>query len=351
MVAVDVAMTGRTSLSRNPSASYDLVGFIFTNRCNFTCLHCCNESDSHKTAAMNVDEICQAIDDAAQCKNIREIGLSGGEPFLFQTVLSSVLRHAQKRGFPSQVTTNAFWARSEAKANALLSKLRMDGLQGLNISTSQYHLQFIRPERLRFAAGAAVNLGLVTRINYVTTRSFQLDDSRHIFGPLADHLEFKAMPCIPTGRAAEQVDPNDLQLHSGVPIGSCERFFKSLAIDFNADAYPCCSPGGFTPPLRLGNVRETSIGGILDTLDDNLLIQILSALGPAYFAPFIEDKLGSKSIAGPFVDQCHFCHSMMTNQSMVEVIRATVAQLESDLSKLTWDLTTLLRHTAMDPAI
>ncbi len=334
-----------------PSSGYDLVGFIFTNTCNFRCRHCCNESDARKVASLDVDEILRCVDQTAGCAGIREIGISGGEPFLFRATLSTVIRYAAERGLPAQVTTNAFWARSEQRAHDILASLREDGLRGLNISTSRFHLDFIRTERLVFAAQAAVDLGLVTRVNYVTTRSFHLEDSKRLFGQLADALEFMPMPCIPAGRAAEQVAPDEFEPRPGLPLGSCERFFRNLAIDYTGGAYPCCSPGGFTEPLRVGNIREQSVDEILDGMDQNLLIQILRSLGPTYFAPFIRDRLGETALDGPFVDQCHFCHTIMSDTRMEAVVRDAVAQLETDLSRLQWDLSALLDHAGHEPGV
>jgi MoaA/NifB/PqqE/SkfB family radical SAM enzyme len=346
---VEAMQVDERALTHKPSGSYDLVGFIFTNRCNFACRHCCNESDSHKVAALDLAEIVRGIDEASQCPGVHEIGISGGEPFLFQATLSAVIRHAASRGMPTQVTTNAFWARTPAKAQELLSGLYRDGLRALNISTSRYHLEFIKPERLQFAARAAVEVGLRTRVNYVTSRTFHLEDSSALFGPLADQLEFLPMPCIPTGRAADQVVVDDLEMRASLPLGSCERFFKSLAIDYDGNAFPCCSPGGFTDPLKLGNIREQSVGSILAGLDQNLLIQILRSLGPTYFAPFIVDRLGESALDQHFVDQCHFCHTVMSDPMTAEVVREVVQQLEHDLQLLQWDLTALLEHAATVP--
>lgn len=337
---------GRPANRLAASAGYDLVGFIFTNRCNFACRHCCNESGTHKVAALDAEEMFRCIDEVTRCPGIREIGISGGEPFLYTRTLSRIARHASERGFPTQVTSNCFWARSPQKATEILTGLHADGLRGLNISTSQYHLEFVRPERLAFAAQASVDLGMVTRVNYVTTRTFHLEDSRDLFGSLADELEFKAMPCIPAGRAADRVPVEDFELRPGLPLGSCARFFKSLAVDFDGDAYPCCSPGGFTEPLKLGNVRDQSVDAILSGVDRNLLVQVLRALGPTYFAPFIVDRLGEEALDTPFADQCHFCHTIMSDDAMRGVVGDALAQLEADLSELHWDFAGLIEHAS-----
>jgi hypothetical protein len=127
---------------------------------------------------------------------------------------------------------------------------------------------------------------------------------------------------------------------SGIPIGTCAQHFTKLAVATNGDAFPCCSPGGFTPPLKVGNVFEQTVGEVLESIDDNLLVQVLSAFGPAFFVPFVTERLGAAP-AGPFVDQCHLCHTMMSDASMRAAISDALDQLRRDLARLEWDVTTL----------
>ncbi|MEA2471519.1 MAG: hypothetical protein QOE38_2518 [Thermoleophilaceae bacterium] len=330
----------RSAEPETPSSRYDVLGFLFTNRCNFKCRHCCAESHSRSAELMEIGDILERIDEAASYPHFMEIGISGGEPFLYRKHLAAICRHAAERGLSVAVTTNAFWALSPEAATERLRGLRDDGLRCLNISTSQFHLEFIHPDRLRYAARAGVSLGLIVRVNCVFTNSFGVDDARALFGDVADAVEFIHIPCVPSGRAAEAVAAGDFPVHSGIPYGTCAKHFTKLAISTSGDVFPCCSPGGFTEPLKVGNVWEQTIGEVLESLDDNLLVQVLSAFGPAFFVPFVSERLGAPP-AGPFVDQCHLCHTMMSDTTMRAVIAEALDQLRRDLASLEWDVTTL----------
>ena len=63
----------------------EVLGFIFTEKCNFRCRHCCNESHPQALLVMDVAEIAQYIQEAAGTGRLKEIGISGGEPFLYPT--------------------------------------------------------------------------------------------------------------------------------------------------------------------------------------------------------------------------------------------------------------------------
>ena len=69
-----------------------------------------------------------------------------------------------------------------------------------------------------------------------------------------------------------------------------------------------------------------------------------SEFATRYFAPFVAERLGAAAVAGPFVDQCHFCHTIMSEPAPAEVVRTAVKQLRRDLSALRWDLAGLLDH-------
>jgi pyruvate-formate lyase-activating enzyme len=321
--------------------NYDVVGFIFTEKCNFTCKHCCVESHPRANTVMSIEEICRCIDDATRQEGILEIGISGGEPFLFRQHLSQIISYAAERNFSVSVTSNAFWATSEARAHALLGELNTRGLKCLNISISPFHLEFIDPERIRNAAKASLRLGMKTRVNCVYTRSFRVEDARRLLGELADHVEIVAIPCLPAGRASQQVPTDEFPLMSGPPNGSCRQHFTKLAVTAEGEVFPCCSPGGFTEPLRVGNIRTQQLDDIVAGMENNLLIQVLDTVGPSFFVPFIRRALGEGFLDGPFVDQCHLCNTMMSNAAMREVVRAALAQFEGELLDLKLDIAVL----------
>ncbi len=314
--------------------SYQVLGFLVTDRCNFTCSHCCNDSHPRNSSLMDIEDIYRCIDQAKESKSFREIGISGGEPFLFLKELMRIIRYAADQGFSVSVTSNGYWATSEEKAHTLLKDLYNCGLRSLNISVSSFHLKHTTPLKLRYAVNAAINLGIVTRVNCVCTETFGIDDARELFEGVGHSVEFVKIPLIPIGRAATSVSPDELSLRFNVPIGSCAQHFTKLAIAVNGDVFPCCSPGGFTEPLRVGNIKAEAIDDIINHMNDNLLTQILSTVGPAFFVPFIKRKYGENALGQHFVDQCHLCHTIMSDKTMHDIIYEALAELRAELSEM-----------------
>ncbi len=148
----------------------EVLGFIFTEKCNFRCRHCCNESEPSRSETMDEVEVGRHVREAATLGRFREIGISGGEPFLFPHQLAAVVRSARDSGLSASVTTNGFWARDDERATATLSPLVDAGLTAVSVSISRFHLEFGSPDRVYTACLAALRLGLTTRVNVVRTR-------------------------------------------------------------------------------------------------------------------------------------------------------------------------------------
>src|SRR5262249_38248279 len=126
----------------------EVLGILLTSRCNINCRHCCNDSGTAHTGAVSFESIAHLIDSASEIASIPEIGISGGEPFLFPDLLHRVVAYAGARGYSSSITTNGFWGRSTAMPRHL-ELLRDEGLRSICISSSIFHREFLPAERLQ----------------------------------------------------------------------------------------------------------------------------------------------------------------------------------------------------------
>jgi hypothetical protein len=311
----------------------NVLGLLLTARCNITCRHCCTCSGPEADRTVTLEFITGLIDAAARIGSIREVGLSGGEPFLFLDLVRATLRHARGHGLGASVTSNGFWGRS-ARAGRMLDDLRGDGLTALCISTSQFHQEFIGLSTVVAAAAASRRAGLVTTVNVVASAGLQPNTVRDALGDLAGEVGIVVMPCLPTGRAAAEVDADEWPGQTMQPLGNCRHHFQKLAVDLAGDVWPCCSPGGFTPALRLGNAHGTPIDRIAAQAAENPLLAVLDAVGPAFFLPFLRAAGLADTLPDRFADQCHLCHAMLSDRRAAAVVAAACRQLTGEVSQL-----------------
>lgn len=312
------------------SPGSNVLGVLLTSKCNISCRHCCNDSHPLQSGAVGFEDVAELIESARDIPSIREIGLSGGEPFLFIPLLRRVIQFAASLGFTSSVTTNGYWARS-SEALRLLQDLQANGLRAINLSTSVFHQEFIQLKTVVSAASTALLAGLKVTINLVSTSTFSRDTILAELGELVDTVQVVTMPCLPAGRGVTGVRNDEFVPEFEIPHGNCRDHFKKMAVDISGNVYPCCSLGGFTAPLMMGNVRNASLGSIVDASANSKLLAILESVGPSFFLPFLRAAAVAPSLSERFSDQCHLCHEMLSASKCQETIRAASEQLFSEL--------------------
>lgn len=310
-----------------------VLGILLTSHCNISCRHCCNSSGPTAHRSVDTATVAGLIDDAARIGTITEIGLSGGEPFMFPRLLGDILRHARDCGLAASVTTNGFWGRSR-RAGALLAGLKADGLTAVCISTSRFHQEFIGIDTVVRAAGAALDAGLTVTVNVVSSAALHPDAVRAALGDRADRVGVVVMPCLPAGRAASMLDAAEFPETSSRPLGSCHRHFDKLAVDLDGDVWPCCSPGGFTAPLRMGNIADAPVDRIVARSGANTLLAVLDTVGPAFFLPFLRRAEGLDDLPTQFSDPCHLCHAMLSSPRAAAVVQEACDRLTDDIRRL-----------------
>ena len=315
----------------NPSPS--VFGILLTSKCNVSCRHCCNNSGPGSDRVLGLDYVKGLIDEAAKISSVREIGLSGGEPFLHLNLVREAIRHARGHGLTASVTTNGFWGKS-ARARKMLLDLQTDGLISLCISTSQFHQEFIGIETVVAAASVSLSTGLQTTINVVSSPDLHPDTIVAALGDLADKVGIVVMPCLPAGRATVAVEMQEFAALSPHPVGNCRHHFQKLAVDLDGDVWPCCSPGGFTAPLRMGNAKEKPVNEIVAGAVRNSLLAILDAVGPAFFLPFLREAGVTDELPDLFADQCHLCHSMLSSPRTAVVVEDACRRLAQEVHQL-----------------
>lgn len=313
------------------SSGPEVLGILLTSKCNVECRHCCNDSHPRQLGAASFEDIARLITMAREQPSIKEIGISGGEPFIFFQLLRRVISFASSLGFTTSVTTNGRWARSSTRARTLLEDLRSSGLTSLHISTSVFHQEFIDLNTLKTATDIGLSIGLRVGINLVSTTTLSPETLRSILGELAQKVDIVVMPCLPAGRGATRVRSEEFIEGRVAPQGNCRSHFKKLAVDLAGDLYPCCSPGGFTPPLMMGNVRTSSLRDVVDANADNKLLAILETVGPQFFLPFLRAANVHPPLPERFVDQCHLCNTILASGNYAHIVKAASEQLFSEL--------------------
>ena len=164
------------------------------NSCNFSCVYCVSEDTGISTNSnsvkllkeeqLSLDEFTRLIQAVHTLTNLKSIRLTGGEPLLYQNLISLISR-IQKIGILDiRLTTNAYYLKEMA------NRLFDAGLKSVNISVDAIEpdvfnaiARHSNTSRVFQGIEAAVNAGLNVKLNTVVMRG--KNDSQII--PLLDY--------------------------------------------------------------------------------------------------------------------------------------------------------------------
>lgn len=144
------------TVTRFPST----ITILPTYNCTAACENCCFGSHPGIGERIPLPRILDCIKQAAALGTVRLICFSGGECFTLGPELVIAIAKATELGLATRCVTNGYWATSEQQAHALLEPLNRAGLHEINISTGDFHQQYVSPKKVVTGAVSAVRLGM-----------------------------------------------------------------------------------------------------------------------------------------------------------------------------------------------
>lgn len=293
------------------------ISIMLSNKCNYNCSHCIENSSPNQLERLPLNEITGVIDNAggisaSDDENLR-ISFTGGEPFLhFDDLLECARAAKRNKAYRIDCITNCFWAVDFNNASRILKKVKDAGIDHISFSYDQYHSRFIELEHLKNAFKAAVENGIKVKFKIVLFNGSER--AYEFLEKISDTTSGKGFSIeelvgLPLGRAME-LDRALFLFSPGIPSGKCQGI-GNLLVTNKGDVYPCCCPT-FSEALRLGNVCTAPLADIYKRMNDSSLLKILLAHGPCYFLPFLKEQ-GLEFPEGSYVDVCHLCSEVFKN--------------------------------------
>ena len=144
-----------------------ILTLVVTYKCSASCNNCCFSCNPDRNEFLSKNDAIGIITESVESfPKLSLLVITGGEPLLQGTeYLTSIIQHAKKSKLHTRLVTNGFWAISSSKANKILSSLVNAGLDELNLSTGDDHLEYVSVDNVIRAAIEAVKLKTNTVIN------------------------------------------------------------------------------------------------------------------------------------------------------------------------------------------
>jgi hypothetical protein len=254
-------------------------------------------------------------------------GLSGGEAFLDLEQLVNVIRHGVGLGATVTCVTNAYWATSDSKAQAIVARVREAGLTHLAASTSQYHQRFIPIERVKRALSAARAVGINTLLKVVYSAPDQQEGLIQQWANFVGADALQAFPVVPYLRQGGELPSDHYVRDPGLPKGPCPS--PVLTVREDGAAFNCCTPGGFEALLQVGNVFDHSLDTLVDRYQFDPTFQVLRERGPIHFARHAIKNGEGGRLRSAYADVCDLCAHVASDPTLAKLARESAGTYRS----------------------
>lgn len=297
------------------------IALVLTYRCPISCSHCKVDAGPRRKEKMALGSALGWIDEAAACGAVKNIELTGGEPFYDLQTLAIVSDHALQAGLTVSVVTNACW--SGTIEHAVLTLNRLPAIRRLSISTDLLHERFIPLGHIHNAIIAADLLGRSYEVT-VTSDDEHGEAHRSFMRRLhriVDPAHIKTRPIYPAGRA--RMHEGGLQAGKAAePSGAaCPAPGKPLILP-DGRVLACTGPllkRHKSSPLSLGNLKKESLSSVLDRAESDRILRLIRAWGPHRLVSLLDKAGHGELLPKEYLcgSGCDICNKLLFNRRLV----------------------------------
>ncbi|MCL2399694.1 MAG: radical SAM protein [Defluviitaleaceae bacterium] len=306
---------------------YTSIGYQLTDKCNAACKGCCESANPQLNGKLDIGLILKSIDSIKDIEDIKNIGLTGGEPFLYVEDVLTVAEACKKINRNFVVTTNAFWGESYEYAFGVLSQLKKNNLSSIVVSVDSFHSEYISVESVKNVLNACMELGIVRQIQATSTKS-SLSQTDEILAKLGQGKMDSVVvnsSLLPVGRAKENINPEDFFTRKLLKAALC-HYQNGFFIAVDGKAVPCCSPSCFGIPFNFGNIYNNSIKEILENMYENKLMRTIISEGFSNLLKIAKEKWEYIE-SNEYVNVCHLCHDLLCDSERYNYLQKTAETL------------------------
>lgn len=260
------------------------INFRMSYHCNIQCAHCYNDSGPHRKSERISLDAMLAIVAQMPAAGIGNLNLTGGEPFLYPDNLAALIAAGRKAGLHTvSIYTNAFFATTDAKADAMLGRLAAAGFGAgpgdhIKASSGPYHQAFIALDRIAILARRYHHhFGRPLVIDYECAPGQTEAEARRLAAALEParlgvpvRIGFRSVEAAGRGRDLD-VAPLAFDDHCMV--------IDQLSFDPDGTIRPCCGLNDRNLGIVIGDTGGTSLRALIKTMQNDAILQAIQADG------------------------------------------------------------------------
>jgi len=99
---------------------YDSCGILLTENCNAKCKMCCDSRGRVVGKTLSKDDIDLILSNIKECEEITTVGITGGEPMLYQDLVEYIFDYNFDRNMKFTLKSNGFWGNNQSNARKFI---------------------------------------------------------------------------------------------------------------------------------------------------------------------------------------------------------------------------------------
>ena len=320
----------------------EVLTILGTYKCTAACENCCFGSNPYLTKRLDLDEICSFIQEGSKYPECKVVVFSGGECFLLGDDLVAAIEYATSLGLATRCVTNGYWAKSLRHGRRRLEALKSAGLKEVNISTGDYHQQWVAQDTVVNAACLSVELGFAETLLVVelqkrrgVTRQTLVADPRieALLAQSEARFNLIESPWMPMD-IDQQIEQHDDQVLSARTLhlrGGCDSVFKTLVVTPERRLGYCC---GLTRE-RIPELNAEWTGGDMEALVEAGAADFMKIWlfidGPERILAWAASKDERIDWEHRYAHRCHSCLALFDDPLVRDAIRTHYRERVDDV--------------------
>lgn len=312
------------SLVKEPN----ILTFVTTYKCTSACNNCCFQCSPKRNLTLSKEQMLDYIEQVTRdFPSVKVLVLTGGECTILKYLPEIIDVASHKYGLAVRIVSNAHWARTYDSARKKVAELKAAGLNEINFSTGDEHLEFVPIEYIKNAIIASVEEGFVPYVNVESIESHDFNSTYFTkdeeLSTLLDENKFK----VSNGIWIDLKNPEAMMKKpdKGIHCSNqrCDNIFSGLVITPDNRLKACCGiTSGRVKYLDLGNPAKIPLHTLYDKQFDDFVKIWLHTDGALKILEFIA-KYDKRIKIEEFehLHQCLICTMILNSEKLLGIIK------------------------------
>lgn len=312
------------SLVKDPK----ILTFVTTYKCTSACNNCCFHCSPKRNMTLSKEEILNYLEQVTRdFSSVKLLVLTGGECTILKYLIEVIDIASHKYGLAVRIVTNAHWAKSYEAAIKLIREYKKAGLNEINFSTGDEHLEFVPINYIKNAILASIDEGFIPYVNVESIESHNFNSAYFKTDKQLSILLNEKKFAVVDGMWIDLKNPEAMlkKPEKGVICASqrCDNLFSGLVITPDNRLKACCGiTSGNVKYLDIGNSQKRSLRILYDNQFSDFIKIWLHAEGPLKILEFIskyDERIKIEEFQ--YLHRCLICTMILNSEELLGIIR------------------------------